>query len=66
MFNDLQDYVSLLGADDVGNLARFHGESFVFQFFGQRSTLEDAEVAALSSRRAVGIFLGDVLELAPL
>src|SRR5258708_6281993 len=62
MVNHLQDDVSLLGANHVGDVARLHGESFFFQRRGQLPTLEAAESAAIGCGGSVGIFLGDVLE----
>ena len=66
VLGDLQDDKALLGADDVGNVARLHGESLVFEFLGQGAALEVAEVATLSGGGAVGVLLGEVFEAAAL
>ncbi len=62
MFGDLEDDKTLLGADDVGNVARLHGERLVLKFLGQRGALEVAEIAALGGGGSVGILFGDVVE----
>ena len=59
---DFKDDIALLGADDIGDVSRFHGESLVFKFFRQFAALERAERAAVGGGRTVGIFLGDVFE----
>src|SRR5436305_25151 len=54
---------AVIGADDVGNIAGFHGKSLIFKFFGQRAAIEVSEIAALSGAGAVRIFLGNVPKL---
>ena len=57
MVRDLQDHVALLGANDVRDLARFHGEGLVFQFFGKSAALENSQIAALAADGPSEFFL---------
>src|ERR1700732_2967562 len=60
MLIHFQNYIALLGADHVGNVAGLHGESLVFELLGKRTTFEESEIAALGRSGTVGIFFGNV------
>ena len=62
----LQNHETLLGADDVGNVASFHRESFIFEFLGECATIEVSQVATLRCAGAVRIFFCDVLKFSAL
>ncbi len=63
VIDDFQDAVALLEAHHLGDLAGLHGKSLVLDFFCELAALEHAERAAIRGGRAVGIFLGDILEI---
>src|ERR1700736_3570345 len=62
MLIHFQNYIALLGADHVGNVAGLHGKSLVFELLGKRTTFEESEIAALGRSGTVGIFFGNVLK----
>src|SRR5438270_2657858 len=62
MIDNLEDYVSLLSANHVGDFAGLHGKSLVLEFFREFAALERAQVAAISGGGTIRIFLGDILE----
>ncbi len=47
VLDDLQDHVSLLGLDDVGDFAGFQRKGFVFDWFSELAALECAQVPAI-------------------
>ena len=53
---------ALLGVNHVRHVIRFHGEGFFFDFFGQRTAFEVAEIAALCGGGPVRTFLGHIFE----
>src|SRR5581483_8159010 len=58
----LENHKALLGTDDIGYITGFHGESLIFQFFGQRSPLEIAKIATLGRSGPIGILLRDLVK----
>ena len=66
VLGDLQDDEALVGADGLGVFAGLHGEHLLLQFLGEGAALEVFQVATRGRSRAVGILLGQVVELAAL